>query len=48
MEPKKNTQESPFGKEWIMYDQDPGLKTADLIQFQKLIPVGGGKTIAGN
>lgn len=40
MELKKNTQESPFGREWVMFGTDPGLKTSDLIQFQKLIPIG--------
>ena len=47
-EPKPLRKESPFGKEWIMYGKDPGLKTADLIEFQKLItPMGGVKPLPG-
>lgn len=46
-EPKPLLKESPFGKEWIMYGKDPGLKTTDLIQFQKLILLGRVKPLPG-
>lgn len=34
------TPESQFGKEWLFFDNNHGLKVADLIDFQKTKPKG--------
>lgn len=37
---RRSNGESKFGKEWIMFGQNPGLKTQDLIDFSKQAPIG--------
>ncbi len=38
MSERKSNGESKFGKEWILFGKDPGLKTQDLIDFSKHTP----------
>jgi len=46
MAERKRIVESKFGKEWILFGKDPGLKTQDLIDFSRQAPFGV-QTLAG-